>query len=70
MDTEKDGNLQARQKILARDQVCDYWYCYETVIKGDNGEDLERKEKRYRENIHLLREYINNYIKNNGNTDT
>ena len=40
-------------------------------IKCDSNESSERKEKPWTENVHLLREYINNHEQNVGrNTDT
>ena len=40
--------------------------CCEGTVKGDSGENSERKEESYRESFHLLREYINNKEQNVG----
>ena len=35
-------------------------------IKGNSGENSERREENWRENFHRVREYINNYEENVG----
>lgn len=36
-------------------------------VNGDSGENSVSKKERWKENLHLLREYINNYEQNVGN---